>query len=200
MWDEVVATLNAEGHAVVAPTFSDGDLDTHVRELDELIPEGAGTTLIAHSYGGMVATGVSAARTDAIRKVIYLDAFVPSDGQSAFDVLPDIKELLEGNASPDGHAAPLPLSAFGITDEKVAASIEARLRPWPLLSHQQPSAGLPRQVDRVYLQFAQGDFFTKLAAELENRAWPGERLDLAHLAPITHPAETLAALRPHIAA
>ncbi len=38
--------------------------------------------LIGHSYGGMVATGVADRVPEKIRKLIYLDAFVPVDGQS----------------------------------------------------------------------------------------------------------------------
>ena len=41
--------------------------------------------LIGHSYGGMVATGVADRARDQIAQLIYLDAFVPRDGQSLFD-------------------------------------------------------------------------------------------------------------------
>lgn len=201
MWDGVAAGLTEDGHTVATPTLSgDGDLDAHVREVGAAVGSGTGIVLVAHSYAGMVATGVAAAHADAIGKVIYLDAYVPRDGQCAFDVLPDIRAAFEGTASADGRVPPLPLSAFGVTDEQAAASIGARLRPWPLATHQQTSAGLPNIVDRAYLQCAQGEFFSALANELEEQAWPVERLDLAHLAPITHPTETLAALRRHVPA
>jgi pimeloyl-ACP methyl ester carboxylesterase len=38
--------------------------------------------LVGHSYGGMVITGVADRVPDRIRKMIYLDAFVPNDGES----------------------------------------------------------------------------------------------------------------------
>jgi hypothetical protein len=68
------------------------------------------------------------------------------------------------------------------------------------VTHEQTSPGLPDRVDRVYLRCAQAPFFAELANELESQGWPVERLDLPHLCPITHPAETAAALRPHISA
>jgi pimeloyl-ACP methyl ester carboxylesterase len=42
--------------------------------------------LLGHSYGGMVATGVADRARDRITQLIYLDAFVPRDGQSLFDL------------------------------------------------------------------------------------------------------------------
>jgi pimeloyl-ACP methyl ester carboxylesterase len=41
--------------------------------------------LIGHSYGGMVITGVADSIPDRIQKVIYLDAFLPENGNSATD-------------------------------------------------------------------------------------------------------------------
>ena len=42
--------------------------------------------LIGHSYGGMVATGVADRARDRITQLIYVDAFVPQDGQSLLDL------------------------------------------------------------------------------------------------------------------
>jgi len=198
MWADVEALLTADGHTVAAPTLSSSDLNTHVREVSGLLGDAGGTVLVGHSYSGMVATATAAAHPDLVRKVIYLDAYVPRDGQSAFDVLPSIRAAFEGTATGDGNVPPLPLAAFGITDERIAAGIESRLRPWPLVTHQQSSPGLPDHVDRVYLQCAQAPFFSELAKDLESQAWSVERLDLPHLCPITHPAQTAAALRPHL--
>jgi pimeloyl-ACP methyl ester carboxylesterase len=200
MWADVEALLTAEGLTVAAPTLSSSDLDNHVREVGRLLGSAGGTVLVGHSYSGMVATATAAAHPDLIRKVIYLDAYVPRGGQCAFDVLPSIRAAFEANLDGDGNVLPLPLSAFGVTDQRIAAPIESRLRPWPLVTHEQTSPGLPDRIDRVYLQCAQAPFFSELANELDSQGWPVERLNLLHLCPITHPAETAAALRPHISA
>ena len=42
--------------------------------------------LIGHSYGGMVATGVADRARDKVKQLIYVDAFVPQDGQSLLDL------------------------------------------------------------------------------------------------------------------
>jgi pimeloyl-ACP methyl ester carboxylesterase len=65
------------------------DLSTHVtdvvntvlyEDLDELV-------LLGFSYGGMVVTGALEAIADRVRALVYLDAFVPDDGQSVQDLL-----------------------------------------------------------------------------------------------------------------
>ena len=42
--------------------------------------------LLGHSYGGMVATGIADRVPDRVAQLIYLDAFVPRDCQSLFDL------------------------------------------------------------------------------------------------------------------
>ncbi len=55
--------------------------------------------LVGHSYGGMVATGVADRARDKVRQLIYVDAFVPEDGQSLLDLnevaRPRMQELAE---------------------------------------------------------------------------------------------------------
>lgn len=42
--------------------------------------------LVGHSYGGMVISGVADSLPDRIKKLIYLDAFVPENGESVFTI------------------------------------------------------------------------------------------------------------------
>ena len=42
--------------------------------------------LVGHSYGGMVVTGVADRMFDRIQHLLYLDAFLPADGQSLSDL------------------------------------------------------------------------------------------------------------------
>jgi pimeloyl-ACP methyl ester carboxylesterase len=43
--------------------------------------------LVGHSYGGMVISGVAEQVPERIRELVYLDAMVPNNGESAKDVL-----------------------------------------------------------------------------------------------------------------
>src|SRR6202171_5885226 len=68
-----------------------GDLETHIHDILNVIKyeDLRDIVLIGHSYGGMVATGVADRARKRIAQLIYLDAFVPNDGESAFDLLPE---------------------------------------------------------------------------------------------------------------
>src|SRR3954468_5215719 len=91
--------LRAAGHELRTPTYtglgerahlasSAVDLDTHIADVTGVLEmeDLRDIVLVAHSYGGMVATGVADRARERIAQLIYLDAFVPRDGQSLFDL------------------------------------------------------------------------------------------------------------------
>ncbi len=65
------------------------DLDLHVRDLVNTIvyEDLYDIVLLGFSYGGMVVTGALDHVGDRVRHLVYLDAFVPDDGQSAIELL-----------------------------------------------------------------------------------------------------------------
>ena len=72
--------------------------------------------LAGHSYGGMVITGVADRIADTVRALAYLDAFVPEDGQSLFDInIPANTQRFIQSAGPSAGSRcrrrPLPTSA-----------------------------------------------------------------------------------------
>lgn len=99
-WTPVADLLRNRGHRVFAPSLSGlGErthlfqgainLDTHIADVSGMI-EAEGLEefdLVGHSYGGMVITGIADRFSNRIRSLIYLDAFLPSNGQSALDLL-----------------------------------------------------------------------------------------------------------------
>ncbi len=50
--------------------------------------------LVGHSYAGMVISGVANEVPDRIAHLVYVDAMVPTDGESALDVIPDKTQRL----------------------------------------------------------------------------------------------------------
>ena len=98
-WKKVGEFLTADGHTVYRPTLTglgervhlaspNVDLDTHINDIVNtiLFEDLHDIILVGHSYGGMVITGVMDRVPDRIRHVIFLDAAVPDDGQSLFDL------------------------------------------------------------------------------------------------------------------
>jgi pimeloyl-ACP methyl ester carboxylesterase len=85
------------------------DLETHVQDILNVISyeDLRDIVLIGHSYGGMVATGVADRARDRVTQLIYLDAFVPDDGQSLLDLNEPARERMQELAKAgDGWRVP----------------------------------------------------------------------------------------------
>ncbi|MGH8314793.1 MAG: alpha/beta fold hydrolase, partial [Steroidobacterales bacterium] len=63
---------------------TDVGLETHITDVVNMIryEDLHDVILVGHSYGGMVITGVADRVPDRIKRLVYLDAFVPRDGES----------------------------------------------------------------------------------------------------------------------
>lgn len=94
-WRKVRPMLQAAGHEVFTPSLTGiGErshlaspqvtLLTHVQDVINAVfyEDLTDITLVGYSYGGMVVTGCLDYIGDRIKHLVYLDAFVPSDGQS----------------------------------------------------------------------------------------------------------------------
>jgi pimeloyl-ACP methyl ester carboxylesterase len=78
-------TLTGQGERAHLATPSVG-LTTHINDVVNLIlyEDLHDIILVGHSYGGMVVTGVADSLPGRIKKLIYLDAFLPENGESVF--------------------------------------------------------------------------------------------------------------------
>jgi pimeloyl-ACP methyl ester carboxylesterase len=95
VWKKMRPLMRKQGHELVTPTYTgigersplanrDVALETHIADVLQVLHFAALTdvVLIGHSYGGVVATAVADRAADRIAPVVYVDAFVPRDGQS----------------------------------------------------------------------------------------------------------------------
>src|SRR6201988_2861412 len=100
-WKKMHPLMAGAGHRLITPTYTglgerehlanpSNDLETHIQDVLAVIKyeDLQEVTLIGHSYGGMVATGVADRARDRVAQLIYLDAFVPRDGQALVDLNP----------------------------------------------------------------------------------------------------------------
>jgi pimeloyl-ACP methyl ester carboxylesterase len=145
-WRRVADHLEGKGHKVFTPTMTglgershllskDIHLDTHITDIVNVIKwEGLqNIVLVGHSYAGIIISGVADQVRDKIASIVFLDAFVPEDGDS----------LLEkaSQAARDGmHAAiqkgdagmkPIPAAVFRV-NEKDRAWVDAQCTPQPI--------------------------------------------------------------------
>jgi pimeloyl-ACP methyl ester carboxylesterase len=128
-WRRVADRLRASGHAVFTPTLTGlGErahlaatpigLATHIADVVNAIKwEGlADVVLCGHSYGGFIISGVADAMAGAIRALVFLDAFVPRDGESFQQLTgPAVQEAIRAAvARGDRAIAPRTAVAFGV--------------------------------------------------------------------------------------
>jgi pimeloyl-ACP methyl ester carboxylesterase len=99
--------------------------------------------LVGHSSSGAVITGVADRAPAQIAHVIYLDAFVPEDGQAVLDLItPERRQMMEALVKTEGNGWLLPRFApppwetivrdmWGVTDEDDMRWMLDRLGPTP---------------------------------------------------------------------
>jgi pimeloyl-ACP methyl ester carboxylesterase len=71
------------------------NLTTHIQDIVNLIEfeNLADVVLCGHSSGGVVISGVADQISERISSLVYLDAFVPQDGDSVFTLSSDAFQL-----------------------------------------------------------------------------------------------------------
>jgi pimeloyl-ACP methyl ester carboxylesterase len=157
-WDRVGPLLESAGHRVFAPSLTGyGDkahllgpevgLDTHVEDVVGLIREEdlSDVVLVGHSYAGLVVSSVANQVPDRIAQLVYLDAMVPRHGETAQDVQPVTRKLIDLAATsgngwriPPLPEMPAPFGLFGVTDPADVAWLRSMLSDQPVRCLQQP--------------------------------------------------------------
>ncbi|WP_043683708.1 alpha/beta fold hydrolase [Streptomyces xylophagus] len=157
-WERLVPLLTAAGHRVLTPSLTGhGDkahllgpevgLDTHVDDVVGLITDEGLTevVLVGHSYGGLVISSVADRVPDRIAQLVYLDAMVPEDGETAADILPVTQVLIDLAAQSDTPwripplpELPPPGGLFGVTDPTDIAWLRTTLSDQSALTLRQP--------------------------------------------------------------
>jgi pimeloyl-ACP methyl ester carboxylesterase len=129
-YDAVADRLREAGHDVHALTLSglDGgeascvNLARHVA--DAVAAIGAADTpvvLAGHSYGGMVIAGAADAVPERIAALVFVDAYVPADGDSVWSLTSQrYRDVFVASVAADGLACAPP------------AHLDARCRPHPV--------------------------------------------------------------------
>jgi pimeloyl-ACP methyl ester carboxylesterase len=106
-WQRVSARLRRDGHTVFTPTLTGLgershlqrpgiDIATHVTDVVNVIKweRLSDVVLCGHSYGGFVISGVAEQMTAAIRSIVFLDAFVPENGDTIQKLMPAFQDTI----------------------------------------------------------------------------------------------------------
>ena len=147
-WSAVSTGLRAEGFTVLSPPNLLRGVATDAPYIASFVAQRTTgpVVLVGHSYGGFVITN-AAAEGDDVKALVYVDAFVPDEGETVFQILggsgsaldvPDpttVLDLVGYPGSPEGD-----LEAFLRADtvhESFAQDLEEADR-WLIVEGQRP--------------------------------------------------------------
>jgi pimeloyl-ACP methyl ester carboxylesterase len=184
-------------------------LDTHITDVVTALDfaDLRNVILVGGSYGGMIITGVADQVPERLAQVVYLDAAVPDDGQSSYDIWPDGAEVqatdqqeAEAAGTPGFLPPPLAWIEDVVTNVDVRTTVLARLTPHPLATLTQPirlTNPNAARVPRTYMHCTvtsepDPPYLARIHADPE---WHYVALPFDHLAVLTAPRETAEALR-----
>lgn len=151
-WRRVADPLRRDGHRVFTPSLTglgdrahlalpEIDLDRHIADIAALIEseELAEVVLIGHSYGGMVITGVADRLAGQIRELVYVDAFVPADGEAVMQLLgPSRRREFESLAPEIWLLPPISAEDFRVREAADRAWVDRRCVGMPRRCFTQP--------------------------------------------------------------
>jgi pimeloyl-ACP methyl ester carboxylesterase len=189
-WRRVADRLRDGGHIVFAPTLTGLgershlmragiDLKTHITDVVNVMKWERLTDVVlcGHSYGGFVISGVAEQMASAIRSIVFLDAFVPRNGESP--------QSLTSAAVQDGVKAAVQRGDLGTAPRSAEAfGVNAADRAWvDSLCVPQPIGAL---TDKIVLTGARDRIPRKSYIRARSYANPG--FDRAFGAVRTDPA------------
>jgi pimeloyl-ACP methyl ester carboxylesterase len=214
-WDLLAPLLEKRGHRVITPVLSglgtdrsrlspDITLQQHVRDvLGELSKSPDRVIVVGHSYAGMIISGVAERNPTQVRRLVFLDAFIPEDGQSVLDLLPpEIGTHFRGVARDHGDGCRLPggegqLDLWGLKPGKARDFVRARLCDFSLPCFEEPlplpanrKASIPATfIASVAEEYPARPFFAPFAAKARALGWEVAELNTGHDSHVERPGE-----------
>jgi pimeloyl-ACP methyl ester carboxylesterase len=205
-WKKVTPFLSKDGHNVYTPTLTglgershlvsrNVGLDTHILDILQVLEyeDLSEVTLVGHSYGGLVIGGVAEAIPERIKRLVYLDAYIPQDNKSAFDIVPGLETIYKERALKEWDREWLVASykpeEFGVTNRVDINWMNTRLSPMPWHTHDQPiriTNLKAKRLPKSYISCTEfGD--SQFKAQKSQAEWDYHELRTGHDAMITVP-------------
>jgi pimeloyl-ACP methyl ester carboxylesterase len=210
-WNQVADQLIANGHRVVTPGLTglgersaqlskSVDLNTHIADVVTRLDEDelSAVVLVGHGYGGMIISGVAAVRRQRLAQLVFLDAYVSSNGKSAWDLIPaPLQQAFLKDARDDGDGWRLPPKeryyvAWGLPPGPLRDLVRAHATDFSLPCLQAPAPlanplALPRAFIRGTRKYAAQHLFSSFAERARSDGWPIYEIDAGHVAYIEKP-------------
>jgi len=214
-WDLLTPLLQKHGHRVIAPVLSglgtdqsrlssDITLQQHVEDVSrELARLPDRVILVGHSYAGMIISGAAEANPTQVRQLVFLDAFIPENGQSVLDLLPpEIGAHFRDIARAHGDGWRLPggegqLDLWGLKPGEARDFVCARLCDFSLRCFEEPlplpanrKSGIPATfVSCMAEGYPARPFFEPFARKARASGWVVAELETGHDCHVELPGE-----------
>ncbi len=196
---KLAEALQADGHTVYRATLTgqgershlaspNVDLSLHIQDVVNLIEweDLHDVVLVGHSYGGMVITGVADRIPGRLKQVIYVDAFLPENGESAytsmgpqahhFQAVNGFISIADTTGKPVPHIVPQSEKTF-TEPIKLEHQDEARRIPTTYILTVDP--GKPPEQDMFYRYYVRA----------KERGWKVEIMEGDHIVHLTRTKE-----------
>ncbi len=205
-WDLVAPLLEQHGHRVIVPVLTglgtdQGSLSPqitlrqHIEDVSiELARVPDRVILVGHSYAGMIISGVMETNPTQIEQLVFVDGFIPEDGQSALDLLPaEICAYFRDIAQKHGDGWRLPggegqLDLWGLKPGAARDFVRARLCDFSLHCFAEPlrlPANRKAGVSATYIscvaeEYPAKPFFEPFAKKARASGWKVAEVDSGH--------------------
>ena len=209
-WRGVADRLRERGHHAYTPTLTGlGErshllsrsitFETHVADVANVVEWERldDAILVGHSYGGVVVTAAASRVIPRLRALIYVDAFIPRDGEREIDLIDPawVETYVLGPAKTvgEGWLVPFPFPD-DLDDLPPEAADRYRASPHPLATYTDPIAvdpavaGLPSAYVRCTAKEPGEDAFGAFVALARERGWPVRDVASGHDVQLEDPA------------
>src|SRR3984957_7255474 len=196
-WDLLTPLLTKHGHRVITPVLTGLGTDKsrlsagitltqHVEDVSLALPTLPDkVVLVGHSYAGMIISGVAEKNSAQIQRLIFLDAFIPENGQNVLDLLPpEIGAYFRKVAREQGDGWRLPagegqLDLWGLKPGEARDFVRSRLCDFSLRCFEEPlclpanrKAAIPATfVSGVAEEYPARPFFAPFAERARASGW-----------------------------
>jgi len=215
-YTHVRTALQQQGHSVFTPTLTGVgershlmsrsiNLSTHVEDIVNVLEweDIEDAVLVGHSYGGFVITGVAERAAERIRHLVYLDAFLPNDGERLLDLLPQpfLDMFYKGaNEAGGGYKVPpIPAVTFNVNEaDRALVDRKCTLHPLAAFEERITIKGRPgngRPATYILATNWEGTPFPPMKERAQALGWPTVDVACGHDIMLDEPAKLTAELK-----
>ena len=212
-WRRVASILREASHEVFTPTLTglgerahllspEIDLDTHIRDIMGVLKyeDLHDLILVGHSYAGMIITAIAEQAPERLAHLVYLDAFIPKNGESLIDVIgPDFAATFHEMVQGEGEGwrlPPLPLELLGISEEADKLWMNPKLTDQPFKAFSQSvrlrDEAAASRISRTFIYCNNPAIgpYDRFAEQARHEGWRYREIATGHIPMVTAPRQT----------